>query len=872
MNKKVAVSVLSSAVVASLATSAFAANVGTGIYIGGDVDRYYSYDALLSDDSQALFQEDIADMVTNLDKVVFVTPSGAATIDALLDGETYHEPTAADFEDNDYTAIKEDGTTGEKVNPVTDLGGDEPTGDLEVESVSAINASQIKIEFSDVVDKDSAELPANVTFDGFAGDTRELQEDGKTLIVTTNTPIKVKTDVVVTVKGVKLDADNTKVVSTFTKVISVEDTVKPDVATIVSKTNSATASSVDLTFTEPVKAAAVVKIDGAVAGTTVAGSKLTLSNLSLDASKTHTLEIVNLTDTADNVTSLVSKTFSITTDANAPQVVSLAAKGDHQILVTFNKEVTLASVQAAVGTKIKDELLADVNIDTITVATPGATDSDTQFIIPVKDKLYTTATSRTLTVVFNKDITDTLGNKSAAVTKTVTLTKDATAPAITSIQAKKAADGKTEAIIVNFSEGVLGQTDGFDEGKIRVLAPNGTDATANFFDTTQPAIADGATKATVKLKTATQLSGVYTFIIAKDAVSDLAETANTSAAFTSTIDFGTAPTGEFKIDPSDVKGSNNKDNKITVDYKQVVKGGAVAGSATDVSNYTLAGKALPQGTIITLSDDRMKAIIDLPDTEAISASDKAIFTISGVQNAAGTTITPVTTTVDVVDNTAPVLQSARVLDNKTVELTFSEALASVSNTSVGTEFTITQGGSELTLADSELVADPVSGFANKVKLTVKQGSDSPGTPAQDAQVGTVTPSGTGSATIGGTFNGTSDTNFVVKVTEVDANTGAVTKVAVSKDGGTNYGADINYTDGVDIGDGLTLTLSGTNAVNDTFSFTAKAAVAAVPGTTATTLDLTKDLVIKTLVPATGADVTDKAGNSQAANVTVNISK
>lgn len=858
MNKKVTLSLLSATVFASMAASAFAAPT-QGVYMGGSVDKFYKLDDLFNLTAEAKKQ-----FVTNLNtanpdgdfnNLVFVDfdGKGAKFSEILAKGtlsKAKRDLTKTDFEGS-YVTVNLDGSNGASYDPRNDA-VDVPTGDLKVESVSAINASQIQIVFSDVVDETSAIAAGNVTFDGFTANTRELQEDGKTLIVTTNTPIKVKTDVVVTVKGVKLDADNNKVVPTFTKVISVEDTVKPEVASIVAKTNGASASTATVTFTEPVKAAAVIKIDGVVAGATQAGSKVTLSNLNLDATKTHTLEIVNLTDTADNVTPLVTKTFTVTTDVNAPQVSSLAAKGDHQILVTFNKPVTLASVQAAVGNKIKDELLADVNVDTIKVATPGATTSDTQFIIPVKDKLFTTATSRTLTVVFNKDIVDTLGNKSEAVTKTVTLTKDVTAPAITSIQAKKAADGKTEAIVVNFSEGVLAQADGFNVAKIRVLAPNGTDATTNFFAADQPAIAEGATKATVNLKVATQLSGVYTFIIAKDAVSDLAETANTSAAFTSTVDFGAAPTGEFKIDPSDVTSSKNKNNTITVNYKQVVKGGAVAGSATDVNNYTLGGKALPQGTIITLSADQKQAIIDLPHTESVATSDKAIFTISGVQNVAGTTISPVTTTVDVVDNVAPVLESAKVLDNKTIELTYSENIAALTNADVFDSFKIVNGTTAIPLAKGELVADSVSGFGKKVKVTIKQGADTAGTPAS------ATAGGAASAKVT-IANGTAATKDATLSYTVVDNNGTLEV----QDGSNAVVATLTAGAGSFVVDGVTVTLAGAVAA-DAFTVTTKAAVA---GTSATTLDLNKAITVET--KATTA-VKDIAGNVQKVDVKVDV--
>ncbi|MEC2074242.1 hypothetical protein [Alkalihalophilus marmarensis] len=199
-------------------------------------------------------------------------------------------------------------------------------------------------------------------------------------------------------------------------------------------------------------------------------------------------------------------------------------------------------------------------------------------------------------------------------------------------------------------------------------------------------------------------------------VSDLAETPNKSAAFNYTIDFGQGESvTSFEVTSAIATGTN----VIRVTFPEAVRGGAVANSATDVSNYTLAGKPLPTGTTITLDSEQKVATITLPATDSVSKDDDfAVFTASNIKNTAGTkTSKTFTDTVEVKDNTAPVLRSAKALDNKTLELTYSEAI-DLGGTDVGLDFSILEGSTAVTLAADELKAAPVSGFPTKIRLTI----------------------------------------------------------------------------------------------------------------------------------------------------------
>lgn len=152
MNKKLVLSVLSTAVVASMASAAMA-KPGAGLYLGGDVDKYYSTDAFLSDTN---FDNALDQLIDALPDVVFVNDEGkGANIQDILalpaDGDVssvLHALSKADFGDNTYTAINEDGSEGEPYIPANDSDLGDVPADLQVESVSAITKTGVEVKFA----------------------------------------------------------------------------------------------------------------------------------------------------------------------------------------------------------------------------------------------------------------------------------------------------------------------------------------------------------------------------------------------------------------------------------------------------------------------------------------------------------------------------------------------------------------------------------------------------------------------------------------------------------------------------------------------------------------------------------------------------
>jgi hypothetical protein len=585
--------------------------------------------------------------------------------------------------------------------------------------VCAINASQFVVKFNKEVDATTAGTAGNYTLnDGNAVTSAVVLGDGKSVKLTVTTPYTTSASVAVTVENVALKSDTTKTFPLYSSVVKVEDTVKASIVSVDSITNGATAAKATVKFSEPVKSG-IVKIDGQSVATIVSTTdSLEITGLSLDASKSHKIEVVNLTDTADNVNSLVSTDFTVKKDSDAPTIASVQAHGDYQILVTFNKEIDATTV-AAGDVSVKDELLSGVSVANF-AALAGDT-TGTKFVITL-DKtqaevsgLYTNKSTRNLTVVFaNNSVDDSLGNQLAATTKAVTLTKDVTAPSITGLTFEKDATTKqVKELKVTLDEAVDST---FDLSTFTIVDANGILKT----DILNAATYTVSGKEVVIDIADASLSGKYSFQIASGAATDLALSANDSRAFTGTLDFGTTQSsGTFEL----IDGNGGTDgevtesgNVITVTFPEAVKGGAVTGSATDVNNYSINGKPLPVGTTITLDGTQTVATITIADESITTGDAAAVFTINNVQSLTNKTIKPVTTTTVVTDNVDPVLTSARVLDNNSIELTYSENLATVTGANVGLEFVVYEGTTAKNVADLDVTANSVTGFGNKVVI------------------------------------------------------------------------------------------------------------------------------------------------------------
>lgn len=478
--------------------------------------------------------------------------------------------------------------------------------------------------------------------------------------------------------------------------------MKPELTKVESATGTDKASQVKLTFSEPVSAVEAIKIDGK----TVAASKytltsgatdLTISELELDATKEHTVELVNLEDLATsnaggtNVTDYTSKTFTITVDKVAPTVESVSTLSDSSLVVTFSKPVTdLSSKTATDVFKFFDETTTDkasALFDSNTFEDISDKQDGTKWEIKLNATAIATGkTSADYKVQFTKGaVKDVQDNELAQTTKDVKFTLDKTAPKLTAQTIRTATDGKVKELKFTFDEdvqlasGVTTLGDLVDAAIINddtSVEEALTDLEANLGDATLSVDGKVITATLVNgsgVATPAELSGKYNFTLTAEAVEDKAFTPNTNKATTFTLDFGAAKEAEtFKIDSVD----DSTENVIVVDYGQAVKGGSTAtGSAAALSSYKLNGKTLPEGTKIVLDSAQEVATITLP-AESIESSDtNAIFIIEGVVSKDGKkTVEKTTKTVSVLDNTAPELKTAVLNTDGSISVGFSEVI------------------------------------------------------------------------------------------------------------------------------------------------------------------------------------------------------
>ena len=327
---------------------------------------------------------------------------------------------------------------------------DVPVKTAKVESVSAINATQVEVKFNKAVDKAAAEavdgsaVSTVVSIGGVTLKSPTLSEDGKTLTLTSTAKIDVKNAAVV-VNPVQTKEDALVSTTRFVSLLTYKDKVTPDIKSVESKTAASSASSVTVTFSEPIKSVGTVKIDGVTktpTGFTAGDTSATFTNLDLDSTKSHTIQFVGLTDQADNKLTNKTVDFTVTKDTVAPTVTLSASQDkDNVIVVEFDKAVTTSSATTAlVNGIVKGELLEAV---TSATATPvdAVNGLAKKFEVAVTTP-FASKTSRNLTVLVPAGIKDALGNKVASATKTVTLTKDVVAPEISSVKVVKDVDGK----------------------------------------------------------------------------------------------------------------------------------------------------------------------------------------------------------------------------------------------------------------------------------------------------------------------------------------------------------------------------------------------------------------------------------------------
>lgn len=746
MNKKVVLSVLSATFVASVASSAFAAPKD-GLYIGGNVDKYYSIETLfgLTAEGKAQFGQELAG--TDFNNLVFVDFDGkGASIQEILDNgldKAKQDPLVADDFEASYSIAKADGTVDGTYDARKDVDGVTP-GELKVESVSAINLNQVKVTFNAKLDKDTAEDEANYKIDGAALDTDgagtddsvELSADGKSVIINLDGATGDFTQGSahkLTVTGVK--SESGAELSSFETSFYVNDTVAP---TVTKVSANATGNGFIVTFDEPVHATpeGVAKINGVPAVVTpVATDKYSVevklaSPVALEAGKSYSVYVSAVKDRAGNTSAATTKSYTHTVDTVAPTLTSVTQKDDDTLAVKFSEKLDSTALPRVTvyrdTNKFFDTQLTVGMLDTTdSTGTTYLVDLDPTAGLGGGQVLYPTGQTSTTVKVDVASFKDQAGNVAPAQSKTVDLNKTTVAPSVTATKW----DGSN--VVVTFDKTL----DASSVNNAKVLITDETGAEVSGYTVTVDA--DGkapVASANGKYVIIQNLSAnkTYTVNLLAGFAKDTSVVPNETAAKTFTISTpstaGDTTKPEIETDAGtgadpntldELAGASANGTKVTATQTsnviEVLFSEPVAAS-TSAANFKLDGASLPSGSVVTLvkgaqSNDNRIAKITLPES-AVSFDGNYELTVTGVKDLAGNTIDTTSVIVALKDTVDPTLKSVKVNTDNTLTLTFDEAIKSSTLTGSEADFIITVNGVDLattayTITDDATADDAV---------------------------------------------------------------------------------------------------------------------------------------------------------------------
>ncbi|EOQ34273.1 MULTISPECIES: S-layer homology domain-containing protein [Bacillus] len=571
--------------------------------------------------------------------------------------------------------------------------------EAKVESVSAINAQEIKVTFTNPVNEKSAVNEANyifkqngadltaADFEGEAGKKGILSKDGKSVT------FKLKTEkafansdkyAVHSTTGV-LGADLKPVEKYLDSEKTFSDSKAPELlgARVIGKT-------VELTFNKPVKENADVKIDGVkIEGAKVASKTpgvYTLTTSAIDnngifAKGDHEVVVYDAEDTLRvnaNKASILTTKYTVSSDTTAPEVKEVKAINNRTFKVTFSEplsqhpEVTVKKGNYTFPTAAYDTVGGN-GVVQFTIDPQDAT----SYIVSVKEDekgarnpLYAGSEKNVDLSVNLKNFKDTVNLLGKPVDMSVSLTEDTATPKVSTDSLNKI-EGNN--LLVKFN----GKIAVNNKNQIVVRDKDGVVVTSEITavgDVLNIKLASAAKDEpyTVEVK-----AGAVNF--AKDEnLASYSVNTNSNVAFNTTVSTTgiVTPVVEKNADIISIEG-----DVITVNYGQ-----DMSGNAKDVENYKIDGKALPAGTTAEFVGSKQIVKISLPKNYFAKAQD-AKFTIStNVLTASGSKVVanaqtkaPVESLIKFADNTAPKLASAVYVKatneaevSNTIKVTFDE--------------------------------------------------------------------------------------------------------------------------------------------------------------------------------------------------------
>lgn len=613
-------------------------------------------------------------------------------------------------------------------------------GSVAVESVSAINATEVEVKFNKAVDKatlftngvDGAfKSTATVTLTTLTADnipsgtvTGELSADGKTLTITSQNPLSKRYDVVI--DGLK--STDGEAITKYQEVVTfAADKTAP---TIVG-TEKLSASSLKVKFSEPMKAfsavtfkyadgTAIVNGNGAaeISATVSAGaSDVTFTiGSSIDSGKEIIATFIGAQDQAGNLLSPNPATVTFTKGAKdgvAPTVSSLNVINNKTIEVKFS-----------------EELLAAPTLTGFTGTLTYTQDSTDKTKYKVTSD---TANTGLKTVNVSAGYTDLSGETGAAFSKLVNFSVDTVAPKVASSKVVKV-DG-VEYLEVAFDEAVATEA---TLATIEVTGTKTSDFVTTNISTVQVPVAKFVQDATDKKVYHIALTDLLGANSTKNATYELTLTGKTSApatvALVNDINGNVGPTStkvsitrtedssetnvkatlDTTFDTNGIKVESDK--TITVRFNQELDGA----SATDVNNYKFDGAVVEKAVLKAFGTPAGKqdVVLTLKDDSNLFTGVRNV-TISGVKAKNGIAMTPVNTTEVLTENVRPTLNKAQIISDEKIKLTFSEniAHASIEAANAGDDFEVYVDGTKATITAVDQVTNGTGADDNEFIVT-----------------------------------------------------------------------------------------------------------------------------------------------------------
>lgn len=584
-----------------------------------------------------------------------------------------------------------------------------------VSQVIATNVKQVVVNFNKPVDKSSVingeKLASGINIAGptitSSDCTAELSENRMTLTITAKKGEKFNGTYRIDINNVN---SNGVQLDNYSTTFKADDKTAPTVASTTFNQNDDT---FEVTLSEPVDS-----LDGLVLrvnnkpiskpAITAPTKKIVFKRPSGDVSLNSTVDVymAGVKDAKGNI--MVPYNGRVSTTNSNISVSSVTQKSDDEIKLVFNKKLSTGSNNDLIAKKgieiykMNNSAQGDkINIREIKL--DSSDDTGKSYIIKIDNILVSESKDSqriALKIVKykegDKDVIyeDVTGNKISESTNQLTLNKDKVNPTVTSV----AISSDKTGIEVTMSEDIELNTNLQQKVRLRM---NGANVNSVSVRKKSDRVLSITTTDTVAMEDGKLRAGTYQVRLENAIVKDL--NGNDSKEYNSAnlvITEGSLPALDIT---SILNGA--EDNTFEV---QSPGGQKFTFDSLSYQNFKLDGKVIPKESDVYFKGaGHGTIIVKLPTEDSVNLTGTGVLEASGLKLESGRSLNGKTATINLTDNTAPSLISAKaIISNKNddkvqLKLTFDENLNEIS-------------GSDVSIISDELIIKRGSGSSEKV--------------------------------------------------------------------------------------------------------------------------------------------------------------